>query len=45
MPHLHILKGNAVLSSQMEPLHSICKGYVMGFLVSKNKNSFNIVST
>ena len=46
MPHLYILKGNAVLASQMEPLRSICKGYVMGpFFVSKNKNSFNIVST
>ena len=30
----------------MEPVHSICKGYVIGFSVSKNKNySFNIVST
>ena len=42
MPHLYILKGNA---SQMEPLHSICKSYVMGFFVSKNKSGFNIVST
>ena len=34
-----------VLASQMEPLHSICKSYVMGSFVSKNKNGFNIVST
>ena len=36
-----------VLASQMEPLHvhSICKVNVMGFFVSKNENSFNIVST
>ena len=34
-----------VLASQMEPLHSICKSYVMWFFVSKNKNGFNIVST
>ena len=34
-----------VLASQMEPLHSICKSYAMGFFVSKNKSGFNIVST
>lgn len=35
MPHLYILTGNAVLSSQIEPLHSIYKGYVMGFFFQK----------
>ena len=46
MPHVYILKGNAMfLTSQMEPLHSICKGYVMGFLCPKIKMVNNIVST
>ena len=45
MPHIYFERKCYVLASQMEPVHSICEGYVMGFSVSKNKNSFNIVST